>query len=713
MQTLDLPAPSARALCTRHTPKRKTLRFVDLFCGGGGTSNGAKEAMRAAQYDPESTHINHWKVAIRTIRKNHPKDRHYCTGVDDINPRSLYKLGELDVLWASPECTHHSRARGGKPMNEQSRATAHCVTRWAEALQPRIILVENVPEFLEWGPLMKVRRMEKVKWPSLSLTEWSEKTNEQTINSYRAKWKKANRKKTKRAPSLRQLWMKHCPKTKQEKMCNVWIPDPRYKGKTFLAWKGMLESLGYKVAWKLICCADYNDPTTRQRLFVQAVRGNLKIVWPNRTNAPMEEILARQSADSPDLFASTAPKLRPWRSAAECIDWSLEGRYLDEMPGKKQYNGLPLSPKTIARIYNGLLKFGIRPYILPKESGLNRVHSVDQPLKTLTCESRGEAIVRPIIVTIDQQSNGNGTAPDTDPLTTGTTKQRHCVAEPTLVELRGTSPDQVKASAKSINGPLTAVNTSGAHHGLYDGVIVPTAFGEREGQSPRCQTTRQPMHSIVGSPTHGFAKPELEPLLIETAHGNSGGIRAHRPDEPMKAVCGERGSMSIAQPEMTTFVLGQQSGSVLRPSTEPVPAVACAGAISIIETELGEQIHITVPEGTELKPFVVKFYNTATGQPVADPLDTITCKERFALVVPCVEIAGRIFRIRLRWRMLQPHELQLAQGFPRNYKFSGTKTEVVKQIGNAVPRNTARALVYAVLTQNPDVSALCEMSFAE
>src|SRR6185369_9013 len=83
----------------------------------------------------------------------HPDSKHLCASLDSLNPRDLFKEGELDLLWASPECTHHSIARGGKPINEQSRATAWCVIRWADALRPPIILIENVREFLNWGPV--------------------------------------------------------------------------------------------------------------------------------------------------------------------------------------------------------------------------------------------------------------------------------------------------------------------------------------------------------------------------------------------------------------------------------------------------------------------------------------------------------------------------------------------------------------------------------
>ncbi|MBU0969350.1 MAG: DNA cytosine methyltransferase, partial [Proteobacteria bacterium] len=97
---------------------------VDLFCGAGGTSTALVEAGEEAGVDVQLTAINHWDKAIETHTLNHPRVRHLCENLDDVNPRKLYPGGRLNLLMASPECTHHSNARGGTPCSDQSRATA-------------------------------------------------------------------------------------------------------------------------------------------------------------------------------------------------------------------------------------------------------------------------------------------------------------------------------------------------------------------------------------------------------------------------------------------------------------------------------------------------------------------------------------------------------------------------------------------------------------
>lgn len=129
-----------------------TLRAVDLFCGAGGSSTGLSRSAAELGISVSLTAINHWERAIETHAANHPGAEHICESLDSIDPRKIV-TGRLDLLMASPECTHHSAARGGKPMSDQSRSTAWHVLRWAEALRPAFVMVENVKEFRTWGPL--------------------------------------------------------------------------------------------------------------------------------------------------------------------------------------------------------------------------------------------------------------------------------------------------------------------------------------------------------------------------------------------------------------------------------------------------------------------------------------------------------------------------------------------------------------------------------
>lgn len=132
------------------------MKFAaDLFCGAGGTSTGLLMAAAELNLPINLLAVNHWNIAIDTHTRNHPSVRHLCESLDNLDPRKAIPGGKLHLLCASPECTHHSNARGGRPCADQSRATAWHICRWAEALMPDCILIENVREFRSWGPLTK------------------------------------------------------------------------------------------------------------------------------------------------------------------------------------------------------------------------------------------------------------------------------------------------------------------------------------------------------------------------------------------------------------------------------------------------------------------------------------------------------------------------------------------------------------------------------
>ena len=124
--------------------------IIDLFAGGGGARTGMTWALG---YSPDIA-INHDAEALAMHAANHPGTLHLCANVLAVNP--LYATGgqPVDVLHASPDCTHFSKAKGGKPRSQHIRDLAWVVVRWAEEVRPRLITLENVEEFQTWGRLM-------------------------------------------------------------------------------------------------------------------------------------------------------------------------------------------------------------------------------------------------------------------------------------------------------------------------------------------------------------------------------------------------------------------------------------------------------------------------------------------------------------------------------------------------------------------------------
>ena len=131
--------------------------MVDLFAGGGGASQGIEAALGR----PVDIAINHDAVALAVHKANHPDTRHVEEDIWRANPGELVQGRPVALLWASPDCTHFSTAKGGKPRKKKLRTLAWAVYRWARATKPVVIFLENVKEFEGWGPLTKEGRPDK------------------------------------------------------------------------------------------------------------------------------------------------------------------------------------------------------------------------------------------------------------------------------------------------------------------------------------------------------------------------------------------------------------------------------------------------------------------------------------------------------------------------------------------------------------------------
>jgi len=378
---------------------------VDLFAGGGGASEGIETALGR----PVTLAVNHSRTAIECHQRNHPHTHHEIADVWEVDPVEACAGRPVGLLWASPSCTHYSRAKGGhNPKSAEIRSLPWVIIRWARTVKPRTIFMENVPEFLDWGPLDAHGHPIKSK-----------------------------------------------------------------RGRTFRIWLGKLKAQGYEVEWRKLVAADYGAPTTRKRVYLIARRDGAPIAWPEPTHAR-----------HPSLFAS------PWRTAAECIDWSLPARSIFDR--KK-----PLAEKTLKRIAAGIVRYVLRsakPFVVSlTHHGGDRVHDLGSPLPTVTAANRGEL----------------------------------ALVAPALVKYYGTS------SAADATAPLPTVTAGagGGHLGLVAASLVQTGYGEREGQEPRAMDIAQPLGTVVA----GGQKHALCAALLTKHFGGEVGQSIERPASTITA----------------------------------------------------------------------------------------------------------------------------------------------------------------------------------
>lgn len=261
--------------------------IVDNFAGGGGASTGIEMAIGRSV----DIAINHDEKAIEMHKVNHPNTKHYIEDVWDVDPLKATQGQPVGLAWFSPDCKHFSKAKGGKPVDKKIRGLAWVAVKWAKAVHPRVIILENVEEFQTWGPLIKDEK--------------------------------------------RDLY-----------------PDPNKKGQTFELFIKALEKQGYKISFRELRACDFGAPTTRKRFFMIARCDGKPIVWPEPTHGNPEQMEVRCGL------------LKPWRTAAECIDWSIPCPSIFDR--KK-----PLAENTLKRIAKGIQKFVIEadePFILDEEA---------------------------------------------------------------------------------------------------------------------------------------------------------------------------------------------------------------------------------------------------------------------------------------------------------------------------------------------------------
>ena len=519
---------------------------VDGFCGGGGWSTGFELALGR----PVDIGINHDAAAIALHKANHPFTKHYQTSIFEVDPKEA--CAGRAVGWAhfSPDCKHFSRAKGAKPVNKQIRSLAWVVIQWAAAVRPRIISMENVPEFMTWGPCIAQRgRHGRV----LLLNGMEAPPGVSTLKQYR------------------QL-----------------VPDPKRKGQTFRQFVEHLQKLGYTVEWRELTASDYGAPTSRRRFFLLARCDGKPIVWPKPTHG------------DPKSLAVQSGQLQPWRTAAEIIDWTIPCPSIFE-------RSKPLAENTLRRIARGLQKYVLdnpEPFIVQvNHSGDNfRGQSLDEPMPTVTAK-HGFGVVTPYVVGICQTGGGDRTRAADAPLTTICTKNEHCVvtpyimcnnaanvgrgmedpvptittgnrnflAAPTLIQYH-TEQSAKEHRGQDVEIPLQTVDAAN-RYGLVGATLVQTGYGEREGQQPRALDPQKPLGTVVGSGKHAIAAATL---LQFNNHCDGRDLW-----EPLPTITAQSNHFA----EVRAMLIKYYSGDGCQPVDRPLDTITCRDRFGLVTVQ--------------------------------------------------------------------------------------------------------------------------------
>ncbi|HBO9988608.1 TPA: DNA cytosine methyltransferase [Pseudomonas aeruginosa] len=661
--------------------------IVDLFAGGGGASTGLEMGL-GRKVDLA---INHNPAAISMHEANHPHAEHLPTDVWGIDPIASTKGKTVGWLHASPDCRHHSQAAGGQPRKKEIRDLSWVVVKWAGKLQklgrgPWVISLENVKQILQWGRLIAKRDKSTGRVVRLDGTV--------------------------AGPGER------VPRHEQ-----FLVPDPKRKGRTWRQFLRALEGFGYHVDYWVERNCDYGDPTTRQRLYLVATDGGFEPVAAEKTHA-----------------AKPGKGLKPYRTAAECIDWSDLGQ---SIRNRKK----PLAEATMRRIAKGIEKEVLqraKPFIVPIANwSREAVHPVDQPLNTVTAWPKGGAfsVATPTLIQVGYGER-DGQAPRVleldEPLGTVVAGGiKHAVAAAHLVKFR------FDATGAPVDQPMPTITSggeckrpAGAAHalGLASAVLVGAAHGDGKPDGVKrwgkgFRSVEEPLPTVTASGSGGHA---IATAFLAQMNGGYNTTFSRPADAPMSTITNSGSQQQLATAHLVTLrkgshgapvdgPLGTQTGtdhhglvSALlvtnttghssTPADQPAPTVATGGHHMLVTPEMiaGSLTPEQVEGAVWVAAFLMKYHGMGENiRPLDEPVSTVTTKDRLALVT--VWISGSPYVIvDIRLRMLKPRELYRAQGFPDSYIIERghngqrfTLSQQVHMCGNSVSPNTMAAYARA------------------
>lgn len=434
------------------------------------------------------------------------------------------------------------------------------------------------------------------------------------------------------------------------------VPLPDQKGREFKKFVRQIRRLGYRVDWKNLRACDYGAPTSRKRLYMVMRLDKQPIVWPKATHAPANDNRVQRG------------ELLPFRTAAECIDWTIHCPSIFERDRE-------LAEATKRRIAHGVMRYVVlaqRPFLVPlTHQGSVRVHDIEDPFRTITGAHRGEIAASDVTLApfVSYGQHGGANRPANDPL--------HTVA----------------ASKKDTNGIVAAT-------------LVQTGYGERPGQAPRVPHLAKPLGTNVA----GGCKHAAVTAFLSSFYGSDKAGSGGDPEQPLRTAraSGQHHAVVAAHIEQAN------TGMVGHEPTKPLSTIVGKGCTQrIVETTLIEEGALppeTMARAVRTAAFLIKYYgNESDGHGLDAPIGTVTTRDRFAVVTVTIDAVTYVI-VDIGLRMLKPRELARAQGFPEDYildpvvrKFLRGKwvdrrltiAEQISAIGNSVCPPVARALVAA------------------
>lgn len=478
---------------------------VVLFAGGGGSDTG----ISCATGRPVDIAINHSLDAIRMHKTNHPWTQHYQEDVFAIDPEQVCQGRRVGVMWASPDCTHFSKAKGGKPVKKEIRGLSWVVVKWALKVRPRVMFMENVEEIQTWGPCIETER---------GLQPERARAGE----TYRAFIGMLTTGIEPDAPALMEA-------------CEFLKIDPAGAEA-----QRLIKGLGYDFDSRILCAADYGVPTIRKRWFAVFRCDGRPICFPAPTHA-------RDGAGG----------LKKWRGADEIIDWSLPcPSIFDSRAEVKEKYGLdavrPLADNTLRRVIRGVDKFTIksgRPFIVEvnHKGETFRGQAMDEPLTTITGKL-GRGIAHPVLSPLTMTNSSNSAGTDARrPLNTARTGGGcgQMLITPHLIQYHSEHTEAESVRGQRVNDPIMTIDTQPRY------ALAAAQLTEYFGNGQPISAS-DPIHTVTGR--------DREALTLAHIVEFKGQDKGQNMESPLRTVTASAGEFALAGTVIRQYSEGVKLG---------------------------------------------------------------------------------------------------------------------------------------------------------
>lgn len=490
---------------------KNELLVADMFCGAGGTSTGAERAIKELGKKMVLVCINHWPIAIETHKKNHPTARHYVEDVTTADPYKLVPEGYLDLLTASPECRFYSRARGGRPVHDQGRMNPWAVHKWLTSLNVRCLLVENVPEFVDWGPLLDDGRPDPKK-KGIFFEAWFKTLWEM---GYKAEWKMLNAADYGDATTRVRFFL-----IARKDGRNIQWPTPSHSEtgeRDMIEHRPKWRAAREIIEWENPGRSLFDDPKYQKRPLSD------KTMWR----------IARGLQKFGGPLAPYYVSLLGFEPGNNGGSATLEAFVMSKQ-GKPTYRSTRQPVQTITtQDAPHLVEPGLKHFVMGKQGHSPAYRSVDKPLMTITCASAPKLVkldIRPFVL----GQHTCSAARDVDnPIPTVMTDGAISLINPAIIKYYGTG---VPHSVDEPLGTMTTKDRFGLADPSVKPFIVPN-FGERDGQRPRVHDVDDPAPTVT---SHGDGNL-VNPVLVEVNHDGDN-RREYSIDNPLKTITNKRGT---------------------------------------------------------------------------------------------------------------------------------------------------------------------------